>query len=270
MNQSKSILPALALAIALGGFARVQGAVTAKPVEYKDDTVSLAGILVSDPAAKGRRPGIVLFSDWMGVGEVARKNAEKIAALGYAVLVADVYGKGNNPADAKAAAAASAKYKSDRPLMRKRAAAGLARLKQDPGVDTTRLAAMGYCFGGTVALELARTGAALRGAVSVHGNLDTPDPSMAKAIQGTVLVLHGADDPYVPAEQVRNFQDEMRKAGTDWYMIAFGKAVHSFTKPEAGGDPSAGQAYDAKADARSFEAMKDFYAEVFRAAPAKK
>jgi dienelactone hydrolase len=184
--------------------------------------------------------------------------------------VADIYGKGNNPADAKGAAATSAKYKSDRPLMRKRAAAGLARLKQVPGVDTTRLAAMGYCFGGTVALELARSGADLRGAVSVHGNLDTPDLSMAKAIKGTILVLHGANDPYVPAEQVKNFQDEMRKAEVDWYMISFGNAVHSFTKPEAGDDPSDGQAYNAKADARSFEAMKDFYAEVFKAAPAKK
>jgi dienelactone hydrolase len=266
MSLSKSIL----LVLSIGGFARLQGAVTAKPVEYKADTVTLAGILVSDPAAKEKRPGIVLFSDWMGVGENAKAKAEKIAALGYTVLVADVYGKGNNPADAKAAAAASGKYKSDRPLMRKRAAAGLARLKQVPGVDTSRLAAMGYCFGGTVALELARTGAGLRGAVSVHGNLDTPDPAMAKAIKGTVLALHGANDPYVPPEQVRNFQDEMRKAEVDWYMMSFGNAVHSFTKPEAGDDPSDGQAYDAKADARSFEAMKDFYAEVFKAAPTRK
>lgn len=256
-----AILPILALPFAL--LPSVHAAAKAQAVEYKDDTVALQGTLVSDPATKSRKPGIVLFPDWMGVSDYARQKAEQIAKLGYVVFVADVYGKGKSPANDKEAAALSGIYKSDRVLMRKRAQAGLARLKAAPGVDTARVAAMGYCFGGTVALELGRSGADLDGIASVHGNLDTPDPALAKNIKGSVLVLHGAADPFVPPEQVKNFQDEMTAAGVDWYMESFGGAVHSFTKPEAGSDPSKGQAYNPKADARSSEALKDFYSGVF-------
>ncbi len=262
-----AILPMLAL-LPLAIQPSVQAAAKAQPVEYKEDTVSLQGTLVSDPATKARKPGIVLFPDWMGVSDYSRKKAEEIAKLGYVVLVADVYGKGKTPTNEKEAAAFAGIYKSDRALMRKRAQAGLTRLKAAPGVDTSRLAAMGYCFGGTVALELGRSGADLDGIASVHGNLDTPDPSLAKNIKGSVLVLHGAADPFVPPEQVKNFQDEMTNAGVDWYMESFGGAVHSFTKPEAGSDPSKGQAYNPKADARASEALKDFYAGIF--APAAK
>lgn len=262
------LAPLLVLPLAL--LASAHAAAKSQPVEYRDDTLTLQGILVSDPAKGGKRPGIVLFPDWMGVSEFAKAKAEGFAKQGYVVLVADVFGKGKRPSNDKEAAAMAGIYKSDRPLMRKRAEAGLAQLKSTAGVDTTRLAAMGYCFGGTVALELARTGADLDGTASVHGNLDTPDPAMAKNIKGQVLVLHGAADPYVPAQQVQNFQDEMNKAGVDWYMEAFGGAVHAFTKPEAGNDPSKGQAYHTKADARASKALKDFYAEIFAAQVSKK
>lgn len=246
------------------------GAVKSRTVEYKLDTVALEGVLVADAASKGKRPGIVLFSDWMGVNDYARSKAEQVARMGYVVFVADIYGKGRNPKDEKEAGGVAAIYKSDRALMRQRAEAGLAQLKRAPGVDTTRLAAMGFCFGGTVALELARTGADLDGVASVHGNLDTPNREMARNIKGTVLVLHGADDPYVPAEQVRNFQDEMRGAGVDWSMIYYGNAVHAFTKPAAGNDPSKGQAFNPKAEARSLAALEDFYQEIFGARAARK
>lgn len=245
-------------------------AAKSKSVEYKLDTVSLEGFLVTEGGSKGKKPGVVLFSDWMGVTDYARAKAEQVAKMGYVVFIADIYGKGKNPKDDKEAGAIAAIYKSDRALMRSRAAAGLAQLKLAPGVDTNRLAAMGFCFGGTVALELARSGANLVGTASVHGNLDTPNREMAKNIKGTILALHGADDPFVPAEQVRNFQDEMRSAGADWYMIYFGSAVHAFTKPEAGNDPSKGQAYNPKAEARAFVALRDFYQEVFAAKTARK
>lgn len=274
-TQVPSLTASLLLA-ALAAFP-ASAAPKARTVEYTQDTVTLQGVLVADPAGgkagaggKVGRPGILLFSDWMGVSDEARSKAESIARLGYVVLVADIYGKGKNPKDQKEAGALAGIYKSDRALMRQRAEAGLRQLLAEPGVDTTRLAAMGYCFGGTVALELARTGAPLDGVVSVHGNLDTPDPAMAKNIKGRVLVLHGADDPFVPPEQVRNFQDEMRGAGADWSMVYYGGAVHSFTNPKAGNDPSKGAAYNAAADARASEALKGFYADVFGAKAVRK
>jgi dienelactone hydrolase len=122
---------------------------------------------------------------------------------------------------------------------------------------------MGYCFGGTTALELARGGADLVGVVSFHGDLDTPKPEDAKNIKGKVLALHGADDPFVPAAVVAKFEEEMRKAKVDWELVKYGNAVHTFTNPDAGNDNSKGAAYNAEADARSWQAMKDFFGEVF-------
>ncbi len=131
-----------------------------------------------------------------------------------------------------------------------------------PG-DIKRIAAIGYCFGGTTVLEMARSGAELAGVVSFHGGLSTPHPEDAKNIKCKVLVLHGADDPAVPPEQVIAFQDEMRKTGVDWYMVSYGKAVHSFTNPEAN-EPVRGSAYNEKADKRSWKAMKAFFREIFK------
>ncbi|MEO7959761.1 MAG: dienelactone hydrolase family protein [Fibrobacteria bacterium] len=232
-------------------------------VAYKQDTAALEGLLAYDAALTGRRPGIVLVPDWMGVTDLAKKYAEKVAKLGYVVLVADIYGKAQRPKDMKEASALSGFYKNDRALMQARARAAYDQLRKSPRVDISRIAAMGYCFGGGVALELARSGAGLEGTVSFHGNLDTPHPEQAKQIKGQVLVQHGADDPFVPQDQVKGFMDEMRAAGVDWHLIQYGGAVHGFTNPNAGGDNSKGMAYNAKADKRSFQAMADFYQEIF-------
>ena len=176
---------------------------------------------------------------------------------------ADIYGKGIRPATPEAAGREAGKYRSDRKLLRARAQAGLAELRRQPLVDPGRLAAIGYCFGGTTVLELARSGADLLGVVSFHGGLDTPTPEDAKNIRAKVLALHGADDPHVPPQQVAAFQDEMRKGGVDWQMVIYGGAVHSFTNPDSGNDPSKGVAYNEKADRRSWEAMRVFFAEIF-------
>jgi dienelactone hydrolase len=239
--------------------------VKSEPSAYKQDTASLEGLLVYDTALKGRQPGIVLVPDWMGMTDVAKQYAEKVAKLGYVVLVADIYGKSVRPKDMKEASAQAGIYKNDRGLMQARARAAYDQLRKSARVDTARLAAMGYCFGGGVALELARSGADLDGTVSFHGNLDTPHPEQAKNIKGQVLVQHGADDPFVPQDQVKAFMDEMRAAGTDWHLIQYGGAVHGFTNPTAGNDNSKGMAYNAKADKRSFQAMADFYQEIFSA-----
>jgi dienelactone hydrolase len=131
-------------------------------------------------------------------------------------------------------------------------------------VDGARLAAIGYCFGGTAALELARSGALVAGVVTFHGGLGSPTPADARNIKAKVLALHGADDPYVPEAEVKGFEEELRAAGVDWQLVKYSGAVHSFTNPDAGGDNSKGAAYNATADRRSWEAMKAFFAEVLR------
>lgn len=175
-----------------------------------------------------------------------------------------MYGKGVLAKDAKEAAALAGIYKGDRKLMRTRAAAGLDVLRGRPETDPKRLAAIGYCFGGTTVLELARSGADLASVGSFHGGLDTPTPEDARNIMGKVLALHGGDDPSVSVKQVEAFQEEMRKGGVDWQFVSYGAAVHSFTNPGSGNDNSKGAAYNERADRRSWEAMKAFFAETLK------
>ena len=255
-------------AIALAAFAHfpaapAAAAIKAEPVAYKQDTASLEGLLVYETAGKGKLPGIVLVPDWMGMTDMARQYGERVAKMGYVVLVADIYGKNVRPKDMKEASAQSALYKNDRPLMQARAKAALDQLLKSGRVDPAKTAAMGFCFGGGVALELARSGADLDAVASFHGNLDTPHPEAAKNIKAKVLVLHGADDPFVSQDQVKAFQDEMRAAKTDWSLVQYGNAVHGFTNPAAGSDNSKGMAYNPEADKRSFRALQDFYQEIF-------
>jgi len=238
-------------------------AVKSEPIAYKQDTTALEGLMVYDASAKGKLPGIVLIPDWMGMTDLARQYGERVAKLGYVVMVADIFGKNVRPKDMKEASAQASLYRSNRPLMQARAKAALDQLLKSPRVDVSKTAAMGFCFGGGAALELARSGADLDGVVSFHGNLDTPHPEMAKNIKSKVLVLHGADDPFVTQDQVKAFQDEMRSAKTDWALVQYGNAVHGFTNPNAGADNSKGMAYNPEASNRAFQAMQDFYQEIF-------
>jgi dienelactone hydrolase len=187
-----------------------------------------------------------------------------LAELGYIAFALDMYGKGVYAKDHDEAGKLSGVYRSDRKLMRERAKAGLEILKRHPMTDQSRMAAIGYCFGGTTVLELARSGEDLRGVVSFHGGLSNPKPEDAKNIKGRVLVLHGANDKFISSDEVSAFQEEMRNADVDWQMIFYGGAVHSFTVPEAGNDPSKGMAYNEKADKRSWEEMKRFFNEIFK------
>lgn len=233
-------------------------------VEYKHGNTVLQGYLAYDDAVQGKRPGVMIVHEWTGLGSYVKHRAEQLAKLGYVAFAIDMYGKGIRPTNPKDAAAQANIYRSDRKLMRDRATAGLAMLQKNPLTDPNRIAAIGYCFGGGTVLELARSGAPIAGVVSFHGNLDTPNPADAKNIKARVLVLQGANDPYVPPAQVDAFEQEMRTAGVDWQLIAYGGAVHSFTNPDSGNDPSKGAAYNEKADKRSFAAMQQFFAEIFK------
>jgi len=246
--------------LSTSAYARIQ----TKAIEYKDGDAVLEGYLVYDDAIKGNVPGVLVVHEWMGLGAYEKGRAEQLAALGYVAFAADIYGKGIRPKDGKEAAEFAGKYRgSDRTVLRSRVNAALAVLKKQPMVDPTKTAAIGYCFGGTTVLELARSGADVAGIVSFHGGLATPNPADAKNIKGKVLALHGGDDPFVKIEEVIAFQDEMRKAGVDWQFVSYGNAVHSFSNSAAGNDNSKGAAYNEKADKRSWVAMKTFFKEIF-------
>jgi dienelactone hydrolase len=234
-------------------------------VPYVHEGETCVGYLAYDDSVQGARPAVLLVHEWWGLNDYAKRRTEQIASLGYIVFAADIYGKGRVTKDPKEAGSLAGRFRGgDRRLLRDRAGAALKVLRDNPLADKRKVAAIGYCFGGTTVLELARSGAEIAGVVSFHGGLDTPDPDEAKNIRAKVLVLHGADDPNVPPQQVNAFQEEMRRAKVDWQMISYGGAVHSFTNPDAGSDPSKGAAYDAKADRRSWEHMKVFFAELFR------
>jgi dienelactone hydrolase len=232
-------------------------------VEYKQGDVVLQGYLSYDQSLTGKRPGILVVHDWMGVSDDTKMRAEMLAGLGYVAFTADIYGKGVRPKNAQEAQAEAGKYFQDRTLLRARAKSGLDYLASRPEVDPSRLGVMGYCFGGGTSLELARSGAPVKGVVSFHGSLSTPTPEDAKNIKGKVLVLHGADDPYVKQADVTAFMDEMRKGGVNWELVQYSGAVHAFTIKGAGADNSKGAAYNEQADRRSWEAMKNFWNEVF-------
>jgi dienelactone hydrolase len=240
------------------------GAIRTEVVDYRHGDTVLEGYLAYDDSIQGKRPGVVVVHEWWGINNYVRMRTEQLAKLGYVAFAIDMYGKGVRAKDAKEAGSLSGTYRSDRALMRSRANAGFEVLKNHSLTDVNRIAAIGYCFGGTTVLEMARGGTQLAGVVSFHGGLGTPNPGDAKNIKGKVLALHGANDPAVPPDQVMAFQDEMRKAGVDWYFVSYGGAVHSFTNPDSGNDPSKGAAYNEKADRRSWEEMKDFFAETFK------
>ena len=236
-------------------------AVRTETVEYRQGQTVLEGYLAYDDAVEGKRPGVLVIHEWWGLNDYARMRARQLAEMGYVALAADVYGKGRRAKTAAQAGKLAGQFKSDRPLLRRRVQAGLAQLKAHKLVDPGRVAAIGFCFGGTAALELARSGADLQAVVSFHGGLATPNPRDAKRIKAKVLVLHGGADPHVPPAEVAAFQKEMRDAGVDWQMNTYGRAVHSFTNHAAGSNTSRGAAYDKQAAERSWAAMKLFFVE---------
>jgi dienelactone hydrolase len=206
------------------------------------------------------RPGIVLFPDARGIGDHAVERARRLAALGFAVLVADLYGNGAPARDMAHAWELMDGLRSDATRWRGRATAALHALSSQEYVDSAKLAAIGFCFGGSTALELARSGAPLAGVVSFHGGLHSKQPKDACYIKAKVLVCHGAMDPLVPRAQLTAFEEQMSKTSVDWQVHEYGGAMHAFTNPDADGE---GMAYNILADQRSWNSMLALFQEVF-------
>ncbi len=242
-------------------------AVKGEEVQYRADGVSMKGYLAYDDAVKDKRPGILVVHEWWGHDDYARKRARMLAEMGYTALAVDMYGDGkqaNHPDDAKKFAAA---LFADRAVMRARFQAAEKLLRQHKTVDRKHLGAIGYCLGGGVVLEMARTGENLAGVASFHGGLGTPSPAQKGKVKAQVLVLNGADDSFVTAEQIETFKKEMEDAGVKYRFINYSGAKHGFTNPAA--DKYAEQfkmplAYNADADKQSWAEMQAFFNGLFK------
>jgi dienelactone hydrolase len=232
--------------------------------EYQGGDTASIGYLAA-PDGDGAHPGILVVHEAPGRDDHVKRRAEMLAGLGYVALAADLYGGGvvgNGPEEAFAL---MGPLRADPDLLRRRVRAGLDALAAVPGVDGSRLAAIGYCFGGYSVLELARTGAPVACVVSFHGLLETKRPAVAEVVKSKVLACTGSADPLVPREQVTAFEKEMTEASVDWQVITYGGAKHAFTNTAADSIPMPGFGYSAAADARSWLAMRNLFAEVFRA-----
>ncbi len=221
------------------------------------------GYVAEPKVIKNKLPAILVIHNWMGITEETKKQVNRLAELGYVVFAADIYGQGQRPKDTKEAGQWATKYKTDRKLFREHLNTALNELLAQKNADKSKIAAAGYCFGGTGVLELARSGADILGVISFHGGLDSPKPEDGKNIKAKVLALHGAVDPYVAEKDVSAFETEMKNYKIDYQLIKYGNTVHSFTEKAAGDDLSKGAAYNESSDVRSFAAAKNFLSEIF-------
>lgn len=231
-------------------------------VEYTDNGVTLEGYLAYDESIQGKRPTVLISHAWAGRAAFECQKAEALAELGYAGFALDMYGKGKLGTTKEENTALMMPFLEDRALLRRRITAGLKKARELEVVDTDKIGAMGFCFGGLCVLDLARSGADVKGVISFHGLFNAPENLPNEPIIAKVLALHGQDDPMVPPEQVAALQKEMTNAGVDWQIHAYGNTMHAFTNPEAN-DPGFGTVYNADADKRSWIAMKNFFEEIF-------
>ena len=232
-------------------------------LDYTNGKTKFIGYLAFDDAHSGRRPGVVVFPEAFGLGEHARQRAERLAQLGYVALAADINGNGVVYDDMAQLGPVIQPLYSDRSEWRSRARAALDALLAQSLVDSQRVAAIGYCFGGTTALELARTGAPLAAIATFHAGLVPELPGDGGRIRASVLVCHGAEDPLIKKEAIDTLTTELRRDRVDWEIIHYGNAVHSFTNPEADKRQVQGLAYNKKADVRSWAAMRHLFDEAF-------
>jgi dienelactone hydrolase len=237
-------------------------AIITTTIAYFDGDVVLDAFIAYDDAIEGRRPAVLVSHAWAGRNDFVAEKAKKLAQLGYVGFALDMYGKGILGNDIEENAALMQPFIDDRPMLQQRITAALNTVKLLPWVDDSKIAAIGFCFGGLCVLDLARTGADIKGVVSFHGLLGAPGNTQSNKILAKVLVLHGSDDPMVPVDQLLALQNEMTAAKVDWQVHSYGHTMHAFTNPEAN-DPDFGTVYQPDADRRSWIAMKNFLQEIF-------
>jgi dienelactone hydrolase len=233
-------------------------------LKYEADGLKFESHLYVDRGRVGERPGVLVFPEAFGLGEHAKTKAKRLAECGYVALASDLHGEGKMLSDLAAVMAVVGPLMADPSGTRARARAGLAALKARPEVDAARIAAIGYCFGGTMALELARSGSDVAGVAGFHSGLGTARPQDATNIKGKVLVCIGADDPMIGTEAREAFVQEMRASGADWQMELYGGVVHSFTNPDADKQGNPAVKYNARADVRSWAKLQEFLDEIFK------
>jgi len=238
--------------------------VQTKEVEYTQGETVLRGLMAWDDAVEGMRPGVLVVHEWWGHNEHARHQAKRLAAAGYVGFALDLFGKGKVTTHPKEAQAFMSEAKKDPAVITARFQAALKQLKQEPLVASERIAAIGYCFGGSVVLDAARSGADLDAVVSFHGTLATENPAEAGKVRARILVFTGVADPFVPMEQVAAFAKEMKAAGAKFEVVAYPDVKHGFTNPDAGKAGMDALEYNAEADQKSWEAMLDLFKEVYR------
>ena len=243
-----------------------QAAVQGKEVQYSAQGVTLKGYLVFDDVVKGKRPGILVVHEWWGHNDYARKRARMLAELGYTALAVDMYGNGKEATHPDDAGKFAGEVTQNMDAAKARFLAGLNFLKSDPTVDVDKIAAIGYCFGGGIVLNMARMGVDLKGVVSFHGSLGSENPAQPGAVKARVLVCHGAADNFITPQQIEDFKKEMEAAGVDYRFFAYEGAVHSFTNPDAdrfAQEFGLGVGYNAEADNQSWVDMQAFFKEIF-------
>ncbi|MFB9265592.1 dienelactone hydrolase family protein [Bradyrhizobium erythrophlei] len=234
-----------------------------RDLDYRCGDTNLRGYLAFNNDARGKRPGALVFHEGLGLGDFAMERARRLAERGYVALAADMFGERKQAATLQEVSALVGALRDEPATLRARGRAALAALAALPEVDAGRCVAIGYCFGGSVALELARDGAELKAVASFHGVLSTKLPATEGAVKASVLVLTGAEDPLAPPDQVAAFKDEMRAAKVaDWQLVSYGNALHGFANPAADGSIMRAALYDAQADRRSWAAMHGLFDEV--------
>lgn len=239
-------------------------AVKTETITYKVGDKTFKGVLAYDDAIAGKRPGILVVHEFWGLDAYAKKRAEQLAGMGYVAFAADMYGDGKSTEHPKEAGAMAGEVRKNEKEWLARANAGLDILRKNPHVDAAKLAAIGYCFGGSTALALANSGADIKAAVSFHGAIVVPTEEQVKGIKARILICHGAADSFIKEDTIQKMRGMYDHAKVDYQMIYYGGALHSFTVPGAESKGLKGIAYDANADRRSWAAMRALFDEVFK------
>jgi len=255
----RALMPALLLLAGLGGVAPVDAAVQGREVVYQVDGSTFTGYLAWDDALSGPRPGVLVVHEWWGHNAYARHRAEMLAHLGYTAFALDMYGSGKLADHPDTAQKFMQAAMADPKRLQRRFVSAMRILQAQPDVESGNIAAIGYCMGGGIVLNMARAGLPLKAVAVFHGSLGTNTPAQAGAVKAEIAVFTGADDPYAPPETVVAFEREMKAAGVRYSLVSYPGAKHSFTNPDA--DGFAGRfgmplAYDAAADADSWRRMK--------------